>query len=41
MRRDADHGQIKPGATKRGAKSKFEFSSQLYPQVDIASFIFI
>jgi hypothetical protein len=40
-RRHADHGSIKPGATKSGAKSGFEFSSQLDPQVDSASFIFI
>jgi hypothetical protein len=40
-RRQTDPGWIKLGATKRGVKSGFEFSSQLDPQVDIASFIFI
>lgn len=40
-RRQADQGCIKLGGTKRGAKFGFEFSSQLDPQVDIASFIFI
>src|SRR5262245_5147300 len=38
-RRSVRPGSIELGATKRGAKSGFEFSSQRDPQVDIACFI--
>jgi hypothetical protein len=40
-RRQAGRDSIKLGGTKHGAKFGFEFSSQLDPQVDIVSFIFI